>query len=291
MINWWDNLFFTPQSTVTISLLRICVGLLIVIESVQWMTIYRKFLLPTGFFSYQAFKQSSAKIRFSLLSYLPANNSSVYLLIAIQCFSAVLLLIGFMPQVAACICFLTTISVHNRNPYVFDSGDVMRRYFCLFLIFAPSGYALYRIDESNPLNSELTGWPWTLVLIRIFVANIYLKNVYFKLTGKSWRNGTATKKILTAKTYNRFALPNCLKKEWFFKFSNYATLAIEFCLAILIWIDDLRLAVVLLGIIFHVTLWIFLRIGLFQATMLSGLLCFIERKEYVALFTWMSMHA
>ena len=198
------------------------------------------------------------------------------------------LTLGILPNLAAFICFVTLVSIHNRNIYVLSSGDTVYRFFCLFLIFAPSDAQLSILDTKPIIRPDATGWPWTLVMIQLFMANIYAKNVLFKLMGEWWRDGTATQKVLKVRIWNRRELPSLLDHTWFFKCTTYGTLVIETALFSLIWIEEFRLPVLAMGVFLHIGLWIFLRFRFFQLTMIFGLLAFITPKEYHFFFEWMT---
>lgn len=275
LLKGWDELFFSEQSTVTISMFSMFTGMLMIIEACQWIFYFQKWISHDGYFGYTVFKKNVQPIRFSLLSYLPKNNGSLFFVLYLQLCSAICLMAGIYPNVAACVCFITTVSIHNRNPFILDSGDVSRRYFCLFLIFAPIS-----------IQWTAQGWPWPLIMICLFVANIYAKNVLFKLYGKSWRDGSATAYVFNTKLWNRITLPQVLQKKWFYRLTTYGTLIIETSLFTLIWIDALRPYVIAAGIIFHLLIWLMLRIGLFQLTMIVALLAFIKDEEYIRLLNW-----
>jgi uncharacterized membrane protein YphA (DoxX/SURF4 family) len=286
----WNYVFFTPQSTLTLCIFRVLVGFLMVEESLQWFLNHQKHLSVAGYFNFHTFKAAVHKKRFSLIGYLPRNDTSVQLMIAMQLVAAIFLACGLLPQVAALICFISSVSIHNRNPFVTDSGDTVRRYFCLLLIFAPSNTQLLFFSSDILIRPEEQAWPWTLILIQFFMANIYMKNVLFKLLGSSWRNGTATKRIFDIRIWNRFALPALLNRNWFYRASSYGALIIESLLFSFIWINECRLFIVTSGIIFHLVLWLFLRLGHFQLTMICGLLCFVKPEEYLALMVWLGIY-
>lgn len=272
LLNAWDAFFFRNQPTVTISIFSILTGMLMIIEACQWIFYYQKWVSTDGYFGYAVFKKNVQPIRFSLLGFLPQHKVWLLCILYLQLCSATCLMAGIYPNAAACICFITTVSIHNRNPFILDSGDVARRYFCLLLIFAP-------------LSTQWAaqGWPWPLMLIRLFVANIYAKNVLFKLYGKSWRDGSATNFVFNTRLWNRFQLPPSLQKKWMYQLTTYGTLFIETSLFTLIWIDELRPYIIIAGIIFHLLIWLMLRIGLFQLTMIAALLAFVADEEYMRL--------
>lgn len=289
LVQAWDYAFFTPQPVLTLSVFRFLTGLLILSETYSWLGVYKNLLSPTGWFSFEDFEKHHAPLRFSLLTYLPTSDTSIRLLLFVQAIAALCLTLGVGAQVAAGVCFLTLVSLHNRNLFALNSCDTVHRYFCLFLLFAPSGQQLSVQYPGELLRPGAIAWPWPLSMIRFFVANIYLKNVFFKLLGEGWRRGTATQKVLNVRIWNRRPLPTRLNHPWFFKLTSYGTLAIETALFSLIWIQEFRLPLVGAGILFHVGLWYFLRLGFFQITMIVGLLSFVEPHEYLSFFRWIGL--
>lgn len=283
----WDALFFSEQSTLSICVFRLLAGVLVLLETHGWLHTYHTLLSPSGWFGYEDYQKNGRPIRFSLLNYLPPTTRSVEILLGLQIAAALCLTLGIFPQMAALVCFITLVSIHNRNMYALNSGDTVCRFFCLFLIFAPSGSQLSMLDAGHLLRPEATGWPWVILLLRFFIANIYAKNVLFKLLGQSWRDGTATRKVLQVKLWTRGKLPGWLDRDWFYKSTTYGTLILETALFTLIWIDPFRLPVLLAGVIFHLSLWYFLRVRLFQIAMIFGLSVFIEPEEYAAFFAWL----
>src|SRR4051794_34886051 len=97
IIENWDTLFFKPAPTLTICVFRVFAGLLMVIESLQWLFYFRKWIDTSGYLNYALFEKYVQPVRFSLLSYLPESNASVIFTIAMQLLSALLLMLGIAP--------------------------------------------------------------------------------------------------------------------------------------------------------------------------------------------------
>jgi hypothetical protein len=288
LLEFWNTLLFIPQPSLTLCVFRLLTGLLVLSETYSWLGVYKNLLSPEGWFGYDDYERTLKKFRFSLLNYLPVTSDSIKWVLGVQFVAGLFLTAGVLPQLAAFICFVTLVSLHNRNIYVLSSGDTVYRFFCLFLIFAPSGHQLSVLYPTTFLNPDATAWPWTLILVRLFMANIYLKNVLFKLLGESWRDGNATQKVLRVSIWNRKKLPSLLDHPWFYKTTTYGTLVVETALFTLIWFEDLRLGVVAAGILFHLGLWYFLRLGFFQAAMIVGLMVFVKPEEFTYFFRWLA---
>ncbi|QJW90118.1 HTTM domain-containing protein [Spirosoma taeanense] len=280
----WNRALFSEQPTLTICVFRVLTGFLVLTETRNWLSVYKPLLSVDGWFGYPEYASALKPFRFSLLNYLPATNKSVELVLLLQFIAGLCLMVGVFPQLAALLCFVTLVSIHNRNIYVLSSGDALYRFFCLLLIFAPSDTQLSLLNLPHLLNADVLAYSWTLLMIRLFMANIYMKNVLFKLLGDSWLNGTATQQVLNVRIWNRGRLPAALNHAWFYKATTYGTLVIEIALFTLVWIDEFRLPVLALGVLLHLSLWLFLRIGFFQMAMICGLGAFVTPQEYAVFF-------
>jgi len=277
---------FEETPSISLSFFRVLVGFLMLSEAWQWYFSNQNFVSANGFFDIETFKKTKAQSHFTLLNFLPKNDGSVKLIIGLQATFAVFMILGIFPQLAAFFCFLATVSLINRNPEIFDASDHIRRFFCFFMIFANTGSQLSVLSVDDFWQLERQTWPWLLFLIQFFMAHIYFKNVLFKLFGKAWHNGTATEHVFHVNIWNRFELPQILQKKWFYRLSTYGTLIIETALFTLIWVEGLHIWVVGIGILFHLLLGLFLRIGFFQATMIVGLSVFIPPQYLVEFLNW-----
>ena len=287
IIHWWNAVFFAPTNTLTASVLRLLIGGLMIIDSVYWWRLSKLLLAPDGWYSYTDYKEDKEKyFYFSLVKYLPKTTRSVNVIIALQGIAAVCILLGFYSNIAAVVCFATLVSIHNRNLYVINSGDTVRRFLVLFLIFAPGDAQLSIRNAAHLLDAQAQSWPTAVVMLNLFAANIYFKNTFYKLQGKSWRNGTATKLALGVRILRHFKLPAILDKTWFYAATTYGTLVIEAALFTLIWFDALRVPVLIGGFALHIGMGLFLRLPMFQLSMLILLCSFIKPEEYLAIFSF-----
>ena len=281
LIHFWDNLFFEPTNTLTASVLRVLIGILMIIDSIWWWRLSPLLLHPQGWYGYEDYEQDKEKfLNFSLLKYLPRTLGSVHLVILIQIVASFMVTLGIIPNIAALICFITLISIHNRNLYVVNSGDTVRRFLVLFLIFAPSSYQLSFFNFDQPLLWEKMAWPTAVILLQIFAANIYFKNIFYKIQGKPWQDGTATKRALNVKIIRYFGIPSFLDKQWFYSLTTYGTLVIEFALFTLIWFEDFRIPVLISGFLLHLGIGVILKLPLFQTSMIVLLCSFIKPEEF-----------
>lgn len=156
LIESWNDLFFTNQSTLNNCVLRVLTGVLVLLGTWSWQKKNKKLLLPDGWFGYEDYKATQS--RFSLLNYLPATKNSLNLIFGIQLVAGICLtFLGIFANIATFVCFATLVSIHNRNIYALSSGDTVYLYLCLFLIFAPSDTQLSILNTAHLLCTRSTG--------------------------------------------------------------------------------------------------------------------------------------
>ena len=269
----WNGFFFAPESGAVLGLFRILVALLLLWDTWKWIEDHEFFLCPKGALGWEDYELGFRKHRFSLLNYLPATSRSVLLVLGLQGVAALALLVGWLPQLSAFILFVTLTSIHHRNVYAINSGDTVRRFFCLFLIFAPSGAAL---SIGHPgLEGQLIS-PWSVRLIQILLATLYLRSIFYKIQGQWWREGVATYYVLRVPTWLHHSVPRWLDRQWFYRFTTWGTLVVETALFSLVWVTEFRYPVLVAGVLLHLGLYYFMKIRLFQATMIVGLFAFVD---------------
>ena len=279
--SWWDGVFFAPTNTLTDSVLRILVGVIMIHDTLSWSGLSGLLISPDGWYAYKDYQEDKEKyFYFSVFKYLPRTYTSVRLIIWVQMLASVMILLGIWPNIFALLAFITLNSIHNRNLYVLNSGDTVRRFLLLYLVFAPSAYQLSILNLNQLVSNEAVAWPFALVLLKVFTANIYFKNIFYKIQGRSWQNGTATKLALNVRIINRFRIPGFLDRKWFYALTTYGTLLVETALFTLIWFEPFRVPVLIMGMCLHAGMAIFLKLPQFQLSMIILLCSFIKPEEF-----------
>ncbi len=127
--------------------------------------------------------------------------------IALACVSllaALALTVGFHTRVACIASWVLLVSLQNRNPFVYHSGDDLLRLALFWGMFLPLG-ARFSLDagrdpappsgRGNQIISVGTlGLFWQLVCLYLFLFD-------HKMMGTSWRNGTAVYDALSVEQY------------------------------------------------------------------------------------------
>jgi hypothetical protein len=281
----WNGFFFAPVSVYPVAVFRIFLGLILLADGLFILRNAELYLGPQGLTAYHRNFLAMRGRALSLFLYLPGTMRSVYLVLALHLTAVALMTVGFLTPVSTALAFVTTRSIVNRSWPSANGGDNVAKIMCFLLIFAPAGRAL-SLDEvlfyapNPPDGSYLMAEPWAQRLMQIQVSVIYLYTVYWKLKGATWREGSAVYYAVTNNMYRKFPVPRFLMKPLLIKLVTWGVLAAEVAIGIGLWIEDLRLWLVFLGLALHLAIETFLSVHLFGWYMLAGLCLFLD-------FSWL----
>lgn len=274
----WNDFFFSTQDLGTIALFRILFGTLLVCDAISRISSARHFLYPDGIFPIERHRSEVGRWRPSLFSILPPVAATAQLIALAYLLSAIAVTLGFLMPFSTVAAFISLTSIQQRNKWVLNSGDSVMLLMCFLLIFSSAGKA-YSLDSLWSGSNQQTASIWPVRLMQIQIAAVYAHAVRWKIRGRSWRNGEAAYYTLNLLTHQRKELPALLRRPLVLRAFGYATLAIEFSLAFLIWIPAIRNWVLGAGILFHASLTYFMRMHLFQWAMIVSLLIFIDPND------------
>jgi hypothetical protein len=278
----WNTFFHAPISPMTLALFRIALGLLLLADFFHRARSADFLYGPRGVLDHEMYMRVFSGRYFSVFNLLPPHRSSVQTVFALYFVAIFCVLLGVLSQVAAFAAFALLVSIQRRNPFTIHSGDVAMRLMLFFLAFSPSG-AVLSIDTLIGLGGSGLIDPWAQRLMQITIAMIYFKSMYWKLFGKWWRQGSAVYYVLNVARYQRFRLPAILDRKPFYVAMTWGTIVMWGSLATLIWVDELRYPVMLIGLFFHLVMDLLLKIRLFQWAMITGLVLFIKPEDVAAI--------
>jgi uncharacterized membrane protein YphA (DoxX/SURF4 family) len=293
----WQAFFHAPVPATSVGLFRLLFGLVMVANTLLLFGDARRLLGPDGMLNAEHYRQKYGRRRFTLYALLPQTDASVYALLGVQLVAAVCLAAGLWTRLSAAVTFLMLVSYANRNPAMTYGGDSVARLLALLLIFAPAGQAV-SVDAllagaAGPLPAgEGLCSPWCLRLMQLQVAIIYLRTVYWKLRGRTWRDGTAAYYPTQLVNYRRLVLPRWALNPVAIRVATWGTLAVESALATLVWVPECRYYVLAAGAAFHLLLEVLLNLQLFGVIMLASLTVLIDpcdaQRWLAALNGWLS---
>lgn len=280
----WNQFFFAEQSPIPIALFRILYGLLVLATLIllrpDWLAWYG----THAWVSLQTAQQLEPGTRLNLFAILPQSDTWINALFWAAAGSAALLTAGFLTRLNSIVVFLCVASIQQRNLYITHGGDTFLRLGGFFLIFAPAGAAFsidrwIRVRRGNESASVQPRRPWAQRMIQIQLSVLYLATFLVKLKGAPWIQGTALFYVYHLDELRRFPVPSWLLNPTLLKLGTWAGLALEFSLGVLIWVREFRYVLLALGLLFHLWLEYSLNIPLFQWTILSAYVLFIDPAD------------
>lgn len=280
----FDRFLFASCDPVMCSVLRIAVGLLASIYALAW--------LPDAalWFSNEGVLQSKTAAILhngqykSLYFLLPQTSEVAFVSVMLLLIQSVLLLLGVFSRFQAACIFVLLTSLQHRNLLIVDGQDSVMRWLIFFLIFMPVDHAwsLWRWIRGGPPSMATQANAWALRLVQIELTAIYFSTAIIKLTGATWRDGTALYYVARMDDlFGRFWLPDVLfESAWTVKPITWAVLAIEVALPFALWIPRWRIGAIVTGFLLHLAIEYAMNIFLFEWLMMAGLIAFVRPTDF-----------
>jgi hypothetical protein len=285
----WQHFFHDPQPVATLCVFRILFGLVLVFNGCTLLPFARDFFGPLGLLGIKRFAKAYPQARVSLFYFLPATDQSAVAMVLLQITASAAMVLGLATTISVPLAWLALVSLHHRNPVIFNAGDTVQRLLLLLLCFTPSGAAL-SIDcwlrGENALQAMRNEFdPWPVRLMQIQISILYLRSVFWKLRGERWRNGTAVAYVLQVMSFRRYSAPQLALVPAVYRTLTWGTLVIETYIPIAVWIRETRWSAIAAAWLLHLTLDMFLNVHLFGPTMCAGLVLFVGPTDILFLFS------
>jgi hypothetical protein len=273
----WAQFFHASAPATPVAVFRIALGSILLVNAAVLSQDLAFLYGPNGAVGAANRDQSFRRLRVSIFAVVPATLPWLQACLAVHGVAALLLTIGLATQVSTAVAFVTLSSLQSRNPVVTYGGDDVLRVMSLLLIFAPAGETLsadaWMAHGSWHVATNTSVWCWRLMQLQ--VATIYLKAFVAKLTGESWRNGSAVFLATEVTDFRRRRLPEWARRPPVARLATWTTLAIEGALGTVIFMPAVRGPIAIIGIAMHLTMEWFLNVFLFGAAMIACLLLFL----------------
>lgn len=254
LLKKWDEFWFSRFDPVSVSMFRICLGILMIMFYIanfpNWERFYAvdgmnsldpKNLLSVNWWSIFSWTEGILPIKFYWwLGFL----------------STIAFTLGFQTRVVTILLYVLQTSMNMRDWFVINGEDHIFRMILFYSCFAPLNHSLSVDNYLRKKKFEKKGlndnrdlpliWPIRLMQINILL--IYVINVPNKLTDDvAWINGEA---IYWTMANNMWS--HQMFTEYFYKWDcllskifSYGTILIEGLFPILIWIRETKLLILL----------------------------------------------
>lgn len=280
----WDKFFFSKTDATALCIFRIMFGFFLFLNGIslvqdfhEWYGLGDKALIPLmdsmSFYS---------DFRINVYNWLSPTESSAWLVLITYIVTSIFVMIGFKTRLSTIICFVLMVSMQNRNYSILNSGDTLMRCMLFLMIFAPihvkySVDAFLRKKRGIPYNPEI---PITTIrLMQLQFSLVYFATTLFKLKGYDWVDGTAIYYTSRLVNFQRIVLPFVFDFPSVVKFMTWTALFIEFAMGTLVWVKELRIPVLIAGLLLHLGIEVSMSIGFFEWVMIAAYILFLEPKE------------
>lgn len=295
----WNRFFFAKQSPVPIALFRIAYGVLVIATLVSLRPDWFAWFGTHAWIRLSAMQTVEPGTRLNLFTIIPQSDPWIDAFFWFSLGSALLLTIGLLTRINSVIVFLCLVSIHQRNLFITHGGDTFLRVAGFFLMFAPAGAAfsvdrLMRVGgrkrgEENAFNRPRPERPWAQRMIQIQLSLLYFAAFCSKVKSPAWLNGTALYYVYHLDSLQRFPVPAWFLYPTALKLESWSAMALEFSLAVLIWVKELRYILLALGLLFHLWLEYSLNVSLFEWDVLSAYILFIDPADASRAWNWIRL--
>lgn len=241
--------------------------------------------------------------RFTILDAIQ-DPSAVYLIYWIFMGSLVCSMLGLWTRWSTSAAVLLLFSFHERNLLPLGGGDTTLRLIGCMLLISPEVRA-FSLDRAKqqwthwkktggkllaPL--QMSAWPYRLALWQVMC--IYLSAGWDKLQGSMWQNGTAVASALHHQDFNRLPLWFMDQFSVFSPVISKAALLFFFAWGILLIPrpvfqritlnmlppGTMKRTVLMMGTLFHGSIFIFMQVGSFPQAMLTYYLGLLQKDDF-----------
>ncbi|MFP5385108.1 MAG: HTTM domain-containing protein [Bacteriovoracia bacterium] len=280
----WDRFFYSRVDASALCVFRIIFGFFLFLNGIslvedfqEWYGIGDNALVPL----HDSFNFYS-NFRINVFSWLSPTEFSGQLVLWTYIISSLAIMVGLKTRIAAVVCFVLMVSLQNRNYAILNSGDTLMRCMLFLMMFAPvhvkhSVDAFLQRRKGEAYQSDVS--ILTIRLMQLQFSLVYLATTLFKLKGYDWVDGTAVYYTSRLVNFQRVVLPIVFDFPSLVKFATWSALFIEFAMGSLVWIKELRIWVLLSGVILHLFIEVSMSIGFFEWVMIAGYILFLEPKE------------
>jgi hypothetical protein len=277
----WRRFWFFPEPATTLGVIRVAFGLLVVGWTLS--------LLPdlTTLFGEHGVAPDPQTTGDAWTLLEVTNRDAVVVgLWLLLLASSTALVLGWHSRLASVVVFVSIVSFQRAAPSVFNSGDGLLRIESFFVMLAPSGAAL-SLDRRRTAGSFWSAQeraPWILRLMQVQLTVIYVFSVLNKLSGDTWREGTAVSYALQMTDIGIFAWPSWITGNALaMNAATWGALLSEAAIGVLVWNRRWRPWVLAVGLVMHAMIMITFAIAFFSLAMYVLYLAFVpaERMQRV----------
>lgn len=216
--------------------------------------------------------------------YLRENNTFILLSTIIV---SILFLFGIGRRITCVLLYILVEILQRLNGYILNGGDNLLKflllYLCLINCYEYFVFTTRKYTNNNNFDNLISNIG--IVCIKIHLCLIYFISAIFKLNATVWFKGIATYYVLNLDRFKGSSLNEVISKNYIFvTISTYTTLLWELSFPYLIWVKQLKIPILLLGIIIHLGIYYFMMIHDFEILFLFTYILFFNDSEINDIF-------
>ncbi|MDX2271179.1 MAG: hypothetical protein NW237_04425 [Cyanobacteriota bacterium] len=295
-----DRFWFEEQSTLSLGVFRVSLGLLILFILICSIPNWEFFYGAYGPYPLSALREAMGGYTSALSISLLAFSDQNWLLWAVLGFNlicATAFTLGWQTRWITIAMFIGWSSLCNRNITLINGQDQIIKMMLFLGCFAPMGNSLsidrwwqeYQYQKSNgqtPKPSDLRPiCSWRLM--QTSIAILYLFAGPSKLVSdEAWRNGTALYYVSLSDRWYRFYAYDFMHNLNLNALFTYATLGLQISFPYLVWIEPIGELVVLAAMLAHVSMFTLLSryVFHFNLAVLVSFIVFVKPLRFEQLF-------
>jgi len=281
--NKWNDYFFKEVPVDGICLFRIIFGIIVLSTFFQDALYYKEFWGPEAIQSATTSMKNYPFPILNIFQYFEVTNLNVLVLCLTLITTLSFFIVGFKTRTMAFISFILLVSFNQRTINMLSSADLLIRIILGLMIFSPAGHKFSLDAKFAKLKGKVISGmhaPWVHRLIQLQIAVVYISTIIAKSHGNTWIDGSAVYYSTRLTDFERFTVPLFLDWMWSIKFMTWSALIVEFSLGTLIFIDELRRPLIIIGIFFHLGIEYMMAIPTFEWLMIVCLLGMFKLEDY-----------
>ena len=277
----------TFNRKIGVTIFRVIMGILILKDFIIYFFNRRFLFSNSGIMSYETYTDIVEYYHLDLL-YLDFNREiNIFLFFSLGILFSTTFILGIFTRISSIILFFLLLLFKIRNIYLLDGADNVISVVLPFFVFIDS-YSFYDFYErkTRPIKNRfepylnITSY-WFSIAMMLQIGIIYFFASLHKLQGEVWLDGTALYYILNSDDFSASSLNALLTSSLFLvKFFTWFTIVFQLTFPFLVFYRKTKYIALLLGIFFHIGIFVLMRIDNFSLIMLACYAVFLTDNEY-----------
>lgn len=288
----WDRFFFTPQRMTAMALCRIATGAVTLYCLLLMLPFVTTFFTDAGWIT--AREHLGAVFRPDPTLFLFVSSPAVVWTAWIASIVlSITLMVGYRSKASAIILYILLLSIHERDTFLINGGDLVIRTMVFWLAWMPwGGGAALSVDawlreRDEPDAQPREAWPWVQRMVQIQIVVLYLITFSWKLKFDRWHDGSAIHEAMGAVEFIPPGMELLLNYPWLTSGLTWIVVVTQAAIPLaLIWRRTRPLAI-LLGFLMHGWIMVFMRIPVFGLIMWASYLAFLDEDQAERIVGWL----